>query len=230
MLNSNLIYLEKNNIYISSSGDLYNDEDLDNFDYLERCWRKNYVKFSFQELMAIFPEAVKPARRGVKQKLKFYREKLTELNKDREEYYNDVICPAHFKEQEFLKEFYDYSFDELVKIYERKIKTCVFQLSYLDKLEGKNLDVNLNGVTELEIAEAKSISIQEFYTGKLSRHTRIRQGKCPFHNDSNASFTIYTQENTWWCYGCNQGGSVIDFIMMQQNINFLSAVKFILNK
>ena len=50
MLNSNLIYLEKNNIYISSSGDLYNDEDLDNFDYLERCWRKNYVKFSIESM------------------------------------------------------------------------------------------------------------------------------------------------------------------------------------
>ena len=42
---------------------------------------------------------------------------------------------------------------------------------------------------------------------------RMNSISCPFHgSDSDASLKIYTNTNSWYCYGCNKGGSPIDFI------------------
>lgn len=41
-----------------------------------------------------------------------------------------------------------------------------------------------------------------------------RQGKirCPFHDDSHPSLQLYKGVRGWWCYVCDRGGSVIDFV------------------
>lgn len=41
-----------------------------------------------------------------------------------------------------------------------------------------------------------------------------RQGKicCPFHDDSHPSLQLYKGARGWWCYVCDRGGSVIDFV------------------
>lgn len=35
---------------------------------------------------------------------------------------------------------------------------------------------------------------------------------CPFHNDSKPSLHVFPGSRGWWCYVCNEGGSVIDFV------------------
>lgn len=39
---------------------------------------------------------------------------------------------------------------------------------------------------------------------------------CPLglHDDSTPSFTIYPGDRGWYCFGCNQGGTVIDLCML----------------
>lgn len=41
-----------------------------------------------------------------------------------------------------------------------------------------------------------------------------RQGKicCPFHADEHPSLQLYKGSRGWWCYVCDRGGSVIDFV------------------
>ena len=41
--------------------------------------------------------------------------------------------------------------------------------------------------------------------------------KCPFHNERTASFKIYMGRNDFYCFGCGVGGSVIEFISLQEN-------------
>ncbi|MCL1884734.1 MAG: CHC2 zinc finger domain-containing protein [Defluviitaleaceae bacterium] len=36
---------------------------------------------------------------------------------------------------------------------------------------------------------------------------------CPFHNEKTPSFIVYPKSNSWHCFGCGVGGSVIDFAM-----------------
>jgi len=53
--------------------------------------------------------------------------------------------------------------------------------------------------------------------------------QCPLpgHVDNDPSFQIYPEDNTWYCFGCNSGYSVIDFVMEYKDIEFLEAVEFL---
>lgn len=35
---------------------------------------------------------------------------------------------------------------------------------------------------------------------------------------------FYVQTNTWWCYGCQSGASVFEFVMRMDNIDFSAAL------
>lgn len=49
--------------------------------------------------------------------------------------------------------------------------------------------------------------------------------KCPFHaGDRTASLKLYPGERGWHCFGCNRGGSVIDFVMELYGLDFRQAV------
>lgn len=48
---------------------------------------------------------------------------------------------------------------------------------------------------------------------------------CPFHHEKTASLKIYSgKSGGWHCFGCNKGGSVIDFVMALFDIPFAQAV------
>lgn len=50
---------------------------------------------------------------------------------------------------------------------------------------------------------------------------------CPFHGERNPSLKIYPATGGWHCFGCGRGGSVIDFVMEQEECTFSTAVKAI---
>lgn len=54
---------------------------------------------------------------------------------------------------------------------------------------------------------------------------RMNKMRCPFHNDSKPSMQIYPGKRGWFCFVCNEGGSVIDFVMRLFGLNFLDACK-----
>lgn len=54
------------------------------------------------------------------------------------------------------------------------------------------------------------------------RAGRIR---CPFHDDQNPSLRIYEGSGGWWCFVCNEGGSVIDFIAKLFGLPFRLAAR-----
>ncbi len=48
---------------------------------------------------------------------------------------------------------------------------------------------------------------------------------CPLHGEKTASLKVYDGIRGWHCFGCGQGGSVIDFVMRYFGLNFLDAQK-----
>ena len=62
---------------------------------------------------------------------------------------------------------------------------------------------------------------------ELKRAGRMERGLCPFHNEKTPSFYVYPETNSFFCFGCNAGGSALDFVMQQQNLDFIEAVKFL---
>jgi len=55
-------------------------------------------------------------------------------------------------------------------------------------------------------------------------------GCCPFHGEKTPSFTVDEGKGLFHCFGCGAGGDVFSFIMKQENLSFVDALKFLANK
>ena len=64
-----------------------------------------------------------------------------------------------------------------------------------------------------KVTFANSINIKEiykdYYSGKMNKGNVC----CPFHDDNNASMTLYTKNNKFKCFGCGFYGGPIDFVL-----------------
>ena len=59
----------------------------------------------------------------------------------------------------------------------------------------------------------------------LSKRGRLVKGLCPFHNEKTPSFTIYTDSQSYYCFGCGAGGDAITFVRQIENLDYVEAVK-----
>lgn len=50
---------------------------------------------------------------------------------------------------------------------------------------------------------------------------------CPFHTEKSPSFTIYLKDNSYYCFGCNKGGDVINFLQSLHKISFKEALAYL---
>lgn len=63
------------------------------------------------------------------------------------------------------------------------------------------------------------------YVNLSKRQGRIRKGLCPFHNEKTASFAVYEDTQSFYCFGCGVGGDVVNFIMNIDNLDYVEAVR-----
>ena len=64
----------------------------------------------------------------------------------------------------------------------------------------------------------------------IKRNGKICRGLCPFHGEKTPSFTVYPDTQSFYCFGCGEGGDVIRFICSIENLNYIDAVKFLADK
>lgn len=64
----------------------------------------------------------------------------------------------------------------------------------------------------------------------LKRAGRISKGLCPFHGEKTPSFTVYPDTQSYYCFGCGNGGDVITFIKNIENLDYIDAVRFLADK
>ena len=55
-------------------------------------------------------------------------------------------------------------------------------------------------------------------------------GLCPFHNERTPSFSIDPDRGLYYCFGCQKGGSLIDFLMETEKLSFLEAIEELAEK
>jgi hypothetical protein len=68
----------------------------------------------------------------------------------------------------------------------------------------------------------RQISVEELVSEYVDL-SRSGVGKCPFHDDNNPSFSVNVKENYWHCFSGCGGGSVIDFWMKMNDMDFKEA-------
>lgn len=65
---------------------------------------------------------------------------------------------------------------------------------------------------------------------KLEKKGKNYFGLCPFHREKTPSFSVDNTKQMYYCFGCGKGGSVIQFVMDAENLDYIEAIKFLAEK
>ncbi len=60
---------------------------------------------------------------------------------------------------------------------------------------------------------------------QLRGRGRVRQGLCPFHEETEGSFTVYADTQRFYCFGCGLGGDVLDYIQRTDGVDLPEAIR-----
>jgi DNA primase catalytic core len=75
------------------------------------------------------------------------------------------------------------------------------------------------GVSVERLVEASGVALKA--VGK------DRHGRCPFHEDREASLVVTPAKNLWHCFSCQIGGGPIDWMMKSKGVSFRHAVELL---
>lgn len=64
----------------------------------------------------------------------------------------------------------------------------------------------------------------------LSKRGRNPKGLCPFHNEKTPSFTVYPENQSFYCFGCGAGGDAVTFLRRIENLDYVEAVRQLAEK
>ncbi len=88
-------------------------------------------------------------------------------------------------------------------------------------------------IPEAEIERLKrEISLERLVEARgvvLKRKGVDLVGRCPFgtHEDAEPSFVVTPAKNLWHCFGCQRGGSVVDWMMEIERVSFRHAIELL---
>ncbi|MBI4283547.1 MAG: hypothetical protein HY663_03655 [Chloroflexi bacterium] len=78
------------------------------------------------------------------------------------------------------------------------------------------------------IREANPIEEMAGLYTPLSRDGASRlKGLCPIHSEHDASFFVYPETQSFYCFGCGSGGDVFDLVMLTQRVGFWQALCYL---
>jgi len=88
--------------------------------------------------------------------------------------------------------------------------------------------VGLSRIPETAIHEIRT---RADIVSLISRYVEIKQagrnwkGLCPFHNEKTPSFNVNSDRQIFHCFGCQEGGDVIAFLMKHDGLSFPEAAR-----
>ena len=65
------------------------------------------------------------------------------------------------------------------------------------------------------------------YVEIQGRGSRNPKALCPFHAEKTASFVIYRNTQSYYCFGCGAGGDAITFVKNIEHLDYVEAVRFL---
>lgn len=197
--------------------------------------------FNNRELLETFPEAKKTLKALVKED----KQLLAEMYAEKERTYNRLYSKLKMSEVEFATNLImsvigmniirlndiivwdnekgnrgvtviknNSGFNRVLKV-EDRLERNERLLRLYDIMSNKTCDDDF----QIRKERAKTVPI-----GSLIKLDSRGKAKCPFHNETEASFNVNIKKNLWHCFGGCGGGDVISFVMKMDNCNFIEAV------
>ena len=77
------------------------------------------------------------------------------------------------------------------------------------------------------VAAANIVDVVSLRTSlRKSSGTRY-MGRCPFHEERSASFSVNADLNLYHCFGCGKGGDVVTFVRETEGLDFVGAIEWL---
>ena len=156
--------------------------------------------------------------------IQVYKERIKQLRQElREEYAYKIRVKQDIQDydRQWWVEYCHEETDKRIKELKRQVKRYEWTV---------NPKPRTNGVTDSDIQTAKEYPIGKLLGGIIRRSGQGRlTARCIFHaggQERTPSLTIYPDQ-TWHCFGCQEHGDSIDFVMKREQLTFIEAVKYL---
>lgn len=224
----------------------FTEEELEWMDRLRVEWEKGLVRQSFINFIdqggtfhsVIYDEKLKKRilkkttkKKACQMAIKFFKE---QIKKDKEKIGQLRVAARSFcigskLPEVFAEAMIEIFIDEEREKLLRKIKRNTFLISRLKFIQipaAEMADSNQSGhLSEQDIEMARTTPIENFLQTNRAGFTC-----CPLHKEKTPSFKVYLKTNSWYCFGCHEGGNVVDLTMKMNNVAFRQAIKMLINK
>jgi len=65
---------------------------------------------------------------------------------------------------------------------------------------------------------------------RLEKRGKNYFGLCPFHREKTPSFSVESEKQIFYCFGCGKGGNVFQFISLAEKLDYIEAVKLLADR
>jgi len=185
-----------------------------------KLWRKSIKKPSAKELLSTFPEA----KTIIPLKIKEWKSTIDKREAEIGHLFNEI-----YKQE--LDEFSEWFWEEVLKTFLfPDLEILDRQLLRLNRFQTIIKPNNKsNSISQDQIEVARNYPIYDLAKDKLELKPSGQNyiALCPFHNERTPSFYLYTETNSYHCYGCQEHGDVIKLTMYLYGIEFKDTVKML---
>jgi len=179
------------------------------------------------ELLSIFPEA----KEIIPEKIQEYEADRKNLITRMKVFHNAInnIADTEQKDKFFIwfwHSYLKYFYAPAVVQIDKHLSRLYRQNRIFYKSDNNYSTIEAKWAEQKE--RAKNQSLHDIALPQLEKARQVGNritACCPFHDDRTPSFTIYINQNTYHCFGCQAHGNVITFKMKIDNLSFKEAVK-----
>jgi hypothetical protein len=99
----------------------------------------------------------------------------------------------------------------------------------------RKLDAPARRSAPLPVEQAREADFMQVLS-RLDIKARMEYGgrkaraRCPFHEDTSPSLHVDVERGLWYCFPCQLGGDVVDFVRRVKHVDFADAVRFIVEE
>lgn len=97
----------------------------------------------------------------------------------------------------------------------------------LNPYQKKNLKIRRPHITKRLEGKPNIVATFQFLCpdSPTKRTNRAIMGLCPIHGESNPSFAMYEETNTYYCFSCQATGDSYKLIMELENCDFKQSLE-----